>query len=423
MATIMSIKDILQLELDIPNFQRPYKWNNRNVIELLEDIYTAIQDSKKYDDFKYRIGTIILHNNLETRKMEVIDGQQRLRSLAMITYYLDKKFSCSLLTMICSNKTTQFNLHQNYKCIKNWFDFKNDFLKDDFINALENVLEVVVITVDKLPSAFQLFDSQNTRGKALDPHDLLKAYHLREMKNDPYEMYHAVGKWESFQPNDISNLFDVYLFPILNWARREKTQKFSTKHIDYYKGISDTSNYTYAKRARKANPYFQITEPFISGNDFFEMVAHYLVLLEDIEREIDNNKAFSRIKKIIDRDNSVGFNYAVDLFKCALLCYYDKFHNFDEQAVKKIFIWAFMLRVDMEKMGFDSVNKYASGDFNYDKYTNNIPMFSLIINSRFHTDISNLLINVKRENDRAGNEKWENLYKDLKTMNGMGDII
>lgn len=32
-----------------------------------------------------------------------------------------------------------------------------------------------------ISEAFQFFDSQNARGKALYPHDLLKAYHLREM--------------------------------------------------------------------------------------------------------------------------------------------------------------------------------------------------------------------------------------------------
>lgn len=50
---------------------------------------------------------------------------------------------------------------------------------------------MVVITVDKISEAFQLFDSQNTRGRALYPHDLLKAYHLREI-HDKYEMQHAV---------------------------------------------------------------------------------------------------------------------------------------------------------------------------------------------------------------------------------------
>ena len=416
MAEIKTISDVLKMQLDIPNFQRPYKWQNKNVIDLLEDIYLAIKESKKYDNFKYRIGTIILYKN-DNEVFDIVDGQQRLLSLSLIQYYLDKKFSCSLLDNGCNNKVSQTNIKKNFDCIKNWFALKNDNIKLEFKSAFNDILEVVVIIVNKLSSAFQLFDSQNTRGKALDPHDLLKAYHLREMKSDPYEMYHAVRKWEAFEPGEISNLFDVYLFPILNWSRREKTEKFSTKHIDYYKGISDKSNYTYAKRARKANPYFQITEPFTSGNDFFEMVAHYLTLLQDIEKEIETN--FTNINKIIKSDKSVGFNYAVDLFKCALLCYYDKFHNFDEQAVKKLFIWSFMLRIDMKNLGFDSVNKYASGDFNFDKYTNHIPMFSLISNARFHTDISNLLITVKRDNDAAFDKKWDPLYKDLKIINGM----
>lgn len=421
MAEIMSITNILKLDIEVPSFQRPYKWQNRNVIELLEDIYTAITESKKYENFKYRIGTIILYKKEDSNTFDIIDGQQRLFSLALIYYHLDNNFTCNLLNMNCNNKSSQENLHKNYECITNWFALKNEELKQEFINALETILEVVVIIVDKLSSAFQLFDSQNTRGKALDPHDLLKAYHLREMKNDPYEMYHAVNKWESFKPVDISDLFDVFLFPILNWTRKEKTQKFSSKHIDFYKGISETSNYTYAKRARKANPYFQISEPFTSGNDFFEMVAHYLTLLEDIKKEIESNNSFAQINNIIKGYNSIGFKYAIDLFKCGLLCYYDKFHNFDEQAVKKIFIWALMLRVDMEHLGFDSVNKYAIGGFDSDRYTNNISMFSLIVNSRFHTDISNLLINVKRVNNQAQVKKWDDLYKEIKRLNGVNE--
>ena len=415
-AEIMSILKVLELDLNIPNYQRPYKWQNKNIINLLEDIYVAIQESKKYDNFKYRIGTIILYEN-DNGRFDIVDGQQRLLSLALIQFYLNKKFTCSLLDNRYSNEVSQSNIKINFDCIKNWFSLKNNDIKSEFNTASNDTLEVVVIKVDKLSSAFQLFDSQNTRGKSLDPHDLLKAYHLREMKSDHDEMRHAVRKWEVFEPEKISNLFDVYLFPILNWSRREKTEKFSTKHIDYYKGISGKSNYTYAKRAGKANPYFQIPEPFTSGNDFFEMVAHYLTLLQDIEKEIEIN--FTNINIIIKSYKSVGFNYAVDLFKCALLCYYDRFDNFDEQAVKKLFIWALMLRIDMKNLGFDSVNKYASGDFNFDKYTNHIPMFSLISNARFHTDISNLLITIERTNDAPNDKKWDSLYKDLKKINGM----
>ncbi len=80
-----------------------------------------------------------------------------------------------------------------------------------------------------------------------------------------------------------------------------------------------------------------------------------MYLLRDIKSEICNNLGFKEIKRVIcggkdvetpeDMDQvkfgSAGFGYTKNLFYCALLCYYDKFHNFDEMAVKKLFSWAF----------------------------------------------------------------------------------
>ena len=180
-------------------------------------------------------------------------------------------------------------------------------------------------------------------------------------------------------------------------------------------------------------PYFQITEPFIAGNDFFEMVEHYMYLLRDIKAEICNNPCFKEIKLVIcggmdvetpeDMDKvkfgSAGFGYTKNLFYCALLCYYDKFHNFDEMAVKKLFSWAFMLRVDMENLGFDSVNKYAIGDEN-SRYTNTIGIFSKISLARMHHDISGLQIKVRRDPDVPSNKKWRELYNTIKEINGYG---
>ncbi len=277
--------------------------------------------------------------------------------------------------------------------------------------------------MDNVTEAFQLFDSQNTRGKALDPHDLLKAYHLREMKQYPYEMEHAVTKWEAKDTKKIKELFDLYLFPIWNWSRGNKSKPFTAKEIDTYKGVAEGSTYSYARRVSKAMPYFQITEPFVAGNDFFEMVDHYMYLLRDIKTEICNNTDFKEIKSVLcggkdikypeDMDKvkfgSAGFGYAKNLFYCALLCYYDKFHNFEPMAVKKLFFWAFMLRVDMENLGFDSVNKYAIGDEN-SKYSNTISMFSKISLARMHHEISSLQIKLRPNTD---NKKWNELHKTL----------
>ena len=436
MAEIKSINELLKMEIDIPDYQRPYKWTIQNIEELLGDISTAINQAGLYrTPFKYRVGTIILHEN-EHGIFDVVDGQQRIISLLLIKQCIETGVKCPISKKKFSNKITQTNIHDNYMFIREWFSLKNKDDKKNFIRAFDEILEVVVISVEKVSEAFQLFDSQNTRGKSLDPHDLLKAYHLREMKKYPYEMEHAVTKWESKDTNQIRELFDLFLFPVWNWSRGLKSKPFTAKEIDTYKGIPESSTYSYARRASKAMPCFQITETFISGNDFFEMVDHYLYLIHDIKKEIFNNQDFAEIKSIIcngkevssikEMDSvkygSAGFVYARNLFYCALLCYYDKFHNFDEMAVKKLFIWAFMIRVDMENLGFDSINKYAIGDDDNSRYTNAVAMFSKISFARLHNEISSLHIKVKRDPDRANHDKWNDLYKKLKIMNGLMEV-
>lgn len=454
-AKILSVDSLLSMSLEIPDYQRPYKWEIKNIEDLFLDINNAINDRTVYgEEFKYRIGTILLHKRKKNEKdttndidehsgttdtsdkngvvYDIVDGQQRIISLVLIKCCIELGFECSILKKKFASKITQYNIHRNYKFIKEWFALNKD-KEEKFKEAFDKILEVIVISVDKESEAFQLFDSQNTRGKELYPHDLLKAYHLREMKKYPYEMEHAVTKWEAKDTDNIKDLFSLYLFPIWNWSRGNKSRPFTSKEIDTYKGVVEGSTYTYARRASKASPYFQITEPFIAGNDFFEMVDHYMYLFRDIKSEICTNEKFQKIKetlcddkdaKTIDEmDNvknlSTGFKYTKNLFYCALLCYYDKFHNFDEMAVKKLFIWAFMLRVDMDSLGFDSVNKYAIGEESSSKngYSNNIGMFSKINLARRHYEISSLQLNIEKMDEKKATEERKNLYKRLKELN------
>ncbi len=420
-AQIMSVEDLLSIDLSIPDYQRPYKWNIKNITDLLVDIEKAINEKEKHSSFRYRIGTIILHFNKKTRTYDIVDGQQRCISLLILKLYLLPNMSdCKLLNTNFSNPDSQNNIHDNYQFIRDWFAAKNIIYKKQFLDAYKKTLEVVVLVVPKESEAFQLFDSQNTRGRELDPHDLLKAYHLREMRNYPYDMQRAVTKWEAIKPAEIKDLFKLYLFPIYNWIHNKKSYLFTSKDINVYKGINETSYYSYASRTKKAMPAFQIAEPFIAGSDFFEMVEYYLYLLRFVKEEVYKNiYQDEEIKKIIDGNKSVGFGYAKQLFECAILCYYDRFRNFDHQVIKKLFTWAFMIRVDMENLPFDTINRYALGINDNSNYSNGIPMFSIINNARVHTEVAGVLVKVHRTPDEARNKKkWNRLYKALKKMNG-----
>lgn len=60
----ISVNELLNMELKIPEYQRPYKWTRKNVADLLNDIGTAIEDNRRpgYNGFRYRVGTVIIHN-------------------------------------------------------------------------------------------------------------------------------------------------------------------------------------------------------------------------------------------------------------------------------------------------------------------------------------------------------------------------
>ena len=197
----------------IPPYQRPYIWHKSHVFQLLDDLYENIYIAKR----KYRVGTIIIHQD-ENDNHNIVDGQQRLTTLSLILYYLGLKDKL-LQNQEYPSEISKNNLIYNYAQIKQWFKSKTlEERKQDFLKDLENKCEFVIITVYHQDEAFQLFDTQNSRGKELYPHDLLKAFHLREMDKDGYtdkEIEQYVIKWEDYileKGNPLLDILNNHLF-------------------------------------------------------------------------------------------------------------------------------------------------------------------------------------------------------------------
>ena len=212
------------IQLKIPNYQRPYKWTARNAIQLLDDIIEARNNNKEV----YRVGTLILHREQKPKDDEVfniVDGQQRSITFSLLLYALyelekeTNRHNIRFLNQqVFDNTYNQHNIPNNLNAFRRrvYKDSKNEE-NVNFINEMKRLrdfiekrCELIIVITDDISTAFQFFDSQNARGKALYPHDLLKAYHLREMSDlDNTKVEQVVKEWEKIPQDKLASFFDT----------------------------------------------------------------------------------------------------------------------------------------------------------------------------------------------------------------------
>lgn len=416
---LISVKQLLSIpNLRIPEYQRPYKWTEKNINQLIDDILDNLDKSA------YRIGTLVIHNNKDEGMLDIVDGQQRtitLFLLALKIYPIIEKNKDAQRhvflrgdaienfrpksTFKFSNLLTKQNVQKNFKAIERR---ESDLKKWDFLKFFFNQCEFVKVIIDDVSEAFQFFDSQNARGKDLEPHDLLKAYHLREMNrtSTEQERLNAVKKWENMEPDELSDLFSQYLYRIKNWGRGQSARYFTKDDVDAFKGISPNleENFPYTKLYRIAHFYvdefnsschskilhesfefpFQIDQVIINGKRFFEYVSYYAKMREDVE----NDRAHDILALVNNHESRgrTGDGYVRNMFYCALIAYIDKFgkENID-RVIEKLFTWAYTLRLKLYSVDIESVDNYAL-NWGHAKF----PMFKIIRDAGKPQDVLNV---------------------------------
>ena len=420
-AMVITIPQLFSMKLRIPDYQRPYKWGKDNVWDFMDDIKRMVVDKVEGADgwkaHPYRMGSIILHRD-EEGNYNIVDGQQRTLTFVLLALAVgvscdclnDKNFYPALSQMPVSRR----NLNNNLRYITDWLKMHGGDCKAQFSKALEVSLQVVVVCVDKQDYAFQLFDSQNIKGRRLEPHDLLKAYHLRELDEDislNSDCYENVGhetkdprlqvvtQWENFDVQDLSYLFDKLLYPILKWSEKEKCYGFTTKDLKAFKGVPQRwrGKYGYVDNAFAAVGKFRIGTEFAPGKEFFDMVLHYQVLLKNVREKAGS---CPMVKQILE--NGSNNAYIKALFESVLMAYFDRFglrlpSEDVNAAINTLCKWVYSARLDLEYFSPKTPNKYALGVVDgSSNYTNRIAMFFAIRNAVFHTDIAKMAVEMSK---------------------------
>jgi hypothetical protein len=259
----IKISDILKDKtFNVPLYQREYSWN----LEQVSDLYYDISDSEEDGHF---LGSLLLFQTDNLKKMEIVDGQQRMTTLFLLLFSILKSLNGSdktkaierinsLLFVIDPNdlsndissseprletgkrdkylfksiiRNEDFNAHRDgrkrsHKNLTNtleFFDQKiSEIIKDQGLIGLtkfaEKVIksEFIVMTAEKQSDKLLLFKTINARGLELTQGDLIKNELCHKIM--PHELDEAIDYWDEIRSRIEKNNgnLDLFLFHYLN---------------------------------------------------------------------------------------------------------------------------------------------------------------------------------------------------------------
>lgn len=386
--------EISNVELVIPEYQRPYKWTAKNANQLLDDILEAKNSNKE----AYRVGTLILCKEKDKEGYGIVDGQQRIITFSLLLKCLDDSVSINLFNKeLPNNENSARNIPTNYMALKRRIDNIEKPEREKLNKYVKENCEMIVVITDDISEAFQFFDSQNARGKTLYPHDLLKAYHLREMRHlSVEETERIVNMWEEINQQKLSALFSDYLYRLKEWVKGNRADGLNEYNMDMFKGVAAKDNYPYAQFYKGAFAYaddlnrssipfvtgthrlnaFQINTPIVAGKPFFDYAMHYFNVLSDIQNNDKYEGCFINDNKIVKTlecskyKRGIGNRLTRLLFDSAILLYVDRFCSEKptptdlellDQFVVYAFIWAYSMRAQYVNVGWLVAQNYVLG--------------------------------------------------------------
>lgn len=230
-ATNTNINKLLkEQKFTIDFFQREYRWQEKHIKLLIEDLSTTFLKSYNVEHKRpevanyqsYYLGPVVFSIIPESGKKSIIDGQQRITSITLLLIYLnhlqrDNGQKVSIGEMIFSEKYDEksFNMSDEIRepCLKALFETGEYTIKEDDDETIKNMVArygdidecfpeeltqhalpffidwfkenviIVEITAYSDDNAYLIFETMNDRGLNLSPTEMLKGYVLSRITN------------------------------------------------------------------------------------------------------------------------------------------------------------------------------------------------------------------------------------------------
>ena len=288
----------------VPNYQRPYSWNKENISELLDDLFTAYVNSRAEE---YFCGSIVLVENKNDERNDIIDGQQRFTTFTIFICFIKSLFFNQL-----TNKNKDIineAIHDRYEDSKFRLRFRTDdknendyeqsiVLKDgiqfddsikenqiekkvknnrylqnayyikyffenlisrpenldinDFVDFLMNQVVFTVIKSKDTSNAIRIFNVLNDRGMPLSPIDILKSNLMTSLDVEDRKTFKA--KWDSINEKvnhrfDFEDMLQSYLYYKIASNPRKRIDEelldiYKKENVDSLSAINEISRFS-----------------------------------------------------------------------------------------------------------------------------------------------------------------------------------
>jgi len=205
--TEKTIGEILENKFFIPSYQRGYRWTERQVEDLLNDVWDFITKTGKKDNEWYCLQPVVVKKT--NNHYEVLDGQQRLTTIFLILKHLErfiesekKSFEIEYETRNTESSNSKlflqsidlksekeskenidyFHIFQAYQKIKEWFQTKANqgynSISSKFITPFLESTKVIWYEVSSEKDAIEIFTRINMGKIPLTNAELIKALFL-----------------------------------------------------------------------------------------------------------------------------------------------------------------------------------------------------------------------------------------------------
>ncbi len=377
------VKDVFQRFYRIPEYQRPYVWGSDQVTELLDDVYASSQSNRQENQSQYFIGSLVLHkkekleNGIKFIEYDLLDGQQRLTTLLLLTAVVRDLTPASHEARIKSCKESIYrmavpddNIPERLRIVfdirKEVSEFVESYIKTDGgTNKIEDLIKLagengnknnneneidisirnmakaimtirdyfssndrldavfpylrsnvvmIYVAADELDDAFRLFTIMNNRGVKLRSSDILKADNLALVRDENKRKEYA-KEWEEIE-NYFSDDFDNFLSQIRTVLVKTKANLTLLKEFE--------ENIYNPKSFDRSTKIFTPLRPLINkGEETFKFIKkyydNYIELFDKDNYSYNNSFKYKNLLTVMEK------GLEADYWVAPILKYYDKF--------------------------------------------------------------------------------------------------